>query len=230
MFRLHLRYLLSRFNIITILVIIGLYIGSLIINLFSIPVELSTDLSKEMYFYNLILIVKLVVILLIVFLFSITALNSNDSYQLYLLNKRRDRIKYYITKTGALILISSIIIIIFFMCFVLFGLVLTDWYIIEIDHIKFFLYLFLISIMYGLLAYNLVKLLNSLIVILIPCLIVILEEAFINEKIIKDLSYLFPIIENNEQISLSYGFIHVVILLCCYFILGLIRSYTIDIK
>ncbi len=230
MLQLHFRYLLSRFNIITILVIISLYIGSLIISLFSVPLELSTKLAREMHFYNLISIVKLVVILLIVFLFSLSALPSNDSYQLYLLNKRKDRIKYYVTKITALILISSIIIIILFVCFVVFGLVFTDWYIIEIDHIKFFGYLLTISIMYGLLSYNLIKLLNSLIVMLIPSLIVLLEEAFVNEKFINYLSYLFPIIEKNEEISLSYGLIHVIILICCYFILGLIKNYTIDIK
>ncbi len=84
--------------------------------------------------------------------------------------------------------------------------------------------------MYGLFSYNLIKLLNSLMVMLIPCLIIILEEAFVNEKFIDYFSYLFPMIKNNNGISLSYGVIQVIILIVCYFIWGLIKNYTVDIK
>ena len=157
-------------------------------------------------------------------------MSNNDNYQLYLLNKRNDRIKYYVYKIFSLVIITSIIILILISCFVLVGLIFTDWYIVEVEHIKFFGYLFIISIMYGLLSYNLVKLLKSLIIVLIPCLILILEEAFISEKIIDYLSYIFPIIENNNGIFLSYGVIHVIILSSCYFILGLIKNYIVDIK
>ncbi len=230
MLQLHLKYLLSRFNIITILVVISLFIGSLFINLSSIPLNLSAKLSREIYFHNLVTLLKLVIVLLIVFLFSLAALPNNDNYQLYLLNKRNDRIKYYVYKIFSLVIITFIIILILISCFVLVGLIFTDWYIVEVEHIKFFGYLFIVSIMYGLLSYNLVKLLKSLIIVLIPCLILILEEAFISEKIIDYLSYTFPIIENNNGIFLSYGVIHVIILSSCYFILGLIKNYIVDIK
>lgn len=230
MLQLHIKYLLSRFNIITILVVISLFIGSLFINLSSIPLNLSAKLSREIYFYNLVTLLKLVIVLLIAFLFSLAALPNNDNYQLYLLNKRNDRIKYYVYKIFSLVIITFIIILILISCFVLVGLIFTDWYIVEVEHIKFFGYLFIVSIMYGLLSYNLVKLLKSLIIVLIPCLILILEEAFISEKIIDYLSYIFPIIENNNGIFLSYGVIHVIILSSCYFILGLIKNYIVDIK
>ena len=230
MLKLHLRYLLSRFNVLTIGVIIVLYTGGLIINLFSIPREISSFLARELYFNNLISLLKLIVVLLVVFLFATVSMPSNDNYQLCVLNKRKERIKYYFTKIISLILVILIIFLILFMLFVLLGLLATSWYKIELNHVKFFIFLFLESLMYGLLVYNLVKVLKSIMVIIIPCLIIILEEAFINESFINYLSYLFPVIENNHEISLSYGVIHIIILCVCYLILGLIKSYTLDIK
>lgn len=230
MFSLHLRYLFNRFNIITILVVIALYLGILLINIFSIPLELNASLSQKVYFSNMISILKLLVVLLIVFLFSLSSLSYNDSYQLYLISKRKQRIKYYVTKISALISVSIGIVLIMFIFFILWGLLFTNWYVIKIDHVKFFVYLGLVGIMYGLFSYNLIKLLNSLIVVIIPCIIIILEEAFINEKFIVYLSYLFPMIKNNNGISLSYGVIQVIILIFCYFIWGLIKNYTVDIK
>lgn len=230
MLRLHLRYLLSRFNIITIIVILLLYLGGLIVSVLSVPKEMTIDVARSVYFYNLVSILKIIVILLIVFLFSLSALTNNDNYQLYILNKRKERIKYYFTKILALTIITIIIISFLFILFVLIGLMFSNWYKIELKHLRFFLYLFLISMMYGLFSYNLIKVLNSLIVILIPCLIIILEEAFMNEQIIKYLSYMFPFIENNDKMVLSYGIVHIIILILCYLLLGLIRSYTLDIK
>lgn len=228
--RLHLCYLLSRFNLMAIVIIILLYLSGLIINIVSIPQDITAEVAKEMYFYNVVSILKLVLIILIIFLLSYTGLYNNDRYQLYLLNKREDRIKYYLTKMFALFIVTMSLIIIFMMLFLLCGLLFTSWYKIEFNHLKFFGYLMLISLMYGYWAYNLVKFMNSIIVMFIPCLVIILEEAFISLDIIQYISYLFPILENNANITLSYGMFHVIILICCHILIGLIKTYTADIK
>ena len=84
--------------------------------------------------------------------------------------------------------------------------------------------------MYGMFTYNLIKLLNNLFVVIIPCFIVIFEEAFMYSELTKVISYVFPIIENGINPTMSYGIIHVIILIICYIGIGLMGCYTLDIK
>ena len=50
--------------------------------------------------------------------------------------------------------------------------------------------------MYGMLTYSLIKYLNSLIVVIIPCFILVFQEAFIDSIFVRYISYLFPVIIN----------------------------------
>jgi hypothetical protein len=84
--------------------------------------------------------------------------------------------------------------------------------------------------MYGMFTYSLIKYLNSLIVVIIPCLLVVFQEAFFDTMVVRYVSYLFPIIINGIEPALPYGVIHLVILIFCYIGIGLIKSYAMDIK
>lgn len=228
--RLHLCYLFNRFNLISGGIIILLYLSGLIINIASIPQHISIEVAREMYFYNVVSILKMIFIMLVILIISYTALFNNDRYQLYLLNKRVDRIKYYLTKMLALFIVTMFLMIIFMLLFMLCGLLFTSWYKIEENHLKFFGCLSLISLMYGYFSYNLVKLMNSILMMFIPCLLVLLEEAFTSLDIVQYISYFFPIIENDISITLSYGVFHVIILIGCQLLIGLIQTYVVDIK
>lgn len=228
--KLHLCYLFNRFNLIAGGIIILIYLGGLIVNIISIPQYISIEVAREMYFYNVVSILKMIFIILIILIISYTGLFSNERYQLYLLNKRADRMKYYLTKMLALFIVSMFLMIIFMLLFILCGLIFTSWYKLEVNHLKFFSYLILISLMYGYFTYNLVKLMNSIFMIFIPFLLMLLEEAFKRLDIVRYVSYLFPILENDINITLSYGVLHVIILIFCQLLIGLIQTYVVDIK
>lgn len=227
---LHLKYILNKYNLITLLLIILFYLVSLIVNIISIPKDLTQELLRDTYFYNVTLILKLVVIILIVFIISLSSTTYQESYQLFIINNRTKRISFFLSKILVLFLITILIILVFLGLFVLVGLIGSKWFIIEFKHIKFFTYLALDSFMYGMFTYCLIKFLNNLIVVIIPCFIVIFQEAFSSLKIVKYLTYFFPIIENGVEPSLSYGIIHVIMLILCYIGIVLIKSYIIDIK
>ncbi len=228
--KLHLCYLFNRFNLIAGGIIILIYLGGLIVNIISIPQYISIEVAREMYFYNTVSILKMIFIILIILIISYTGLFNNERYQLYLLNKRADRMKYFLTKMLALFIVSMLLMIVFMLLFILCGLIFTSWYKLELNHVKFFSYLTLISLMYGYFGYNLVKLMNSIFMVFIPFLLVVLEEAFISLDIVRYVSYLFPILENDINVSLSYGVFHVIILICCQLLIGLIQTYVVDIK
>lgn len=228
--KLHFCYLFSKFNVITIIIILSLYLGGLLINVYSIPKSLSSELAKEMYFYNVASVLKIIIVMLIVFLFSYSGMINNERYRLCLISEREERIKYYFTKILSLSIVVVFLISIFFILFVLCGLVCTTWYRIEMRHFEFFGSLGFISLMHGCLVYNLVKSLNSILVMFVPCLIMVLEEAFVKLPVMKYLTFIFPIIEIDYNINLSYGIIHVIILISCQLMIGLIKSYIEDIK
>lgn len=230
MFFLHLKYILNKYNIITISLIFIIYFISLIINILNIPSDSTIEVMRNTYFYNVVLLLKLVVIILIVFIVCLSSTNYHESYQLFIINKREKRLKFYLTKILILLIITAIIISILYLLFTLVGLIGGKWFVVERRHIKFFMYLLFNSFMYGMFAYCLIKYLNNLIVIIVPCFIVIFEEAFINSNIIKYISYFFPIIKNSINPMLSYGIIHVIMLILFYIGVGLIKGYTQDIK
>ncbi|MBQ8292613.1 MAG: hypothetical protein IJX78_02250 [Bacilli bacterium] len=230
MIQLHYKYLFSKYNLWTILIIILLYLGGLLINIFSIPINIAVASAKEMYFLNVVSLLKFVLMFLIIFLFGNAGTYHNDSYLLFLIDKRVKRIKFYVTKIFSLFSITIFLTSIFMLLFIMVGIFFSNWYIIEWQHVKFFLYLGMVSFMYGLITYNLVKFITSIFTIFLPCLIILLEESFVNEELIKLTSYLFPIIQNNHSVGLSYGIFHVILLIGCYMLIGLIKTYTLDIK
>lgn len=227
---LHLKYILNKYNMITILVIMGIYLISLFINVLNVQEENIIAVLRNTYFYNVTLILKLVVIILVVFIIGASSTNYQESYQLFIINNRNERIKFYLTKILMLLIITTTITLIFFIMFVLVGLICSKWFIIQQEHINFFVYLELNSFMYGMFTYNLIKFLNNLFVVIIPCFIVVFEEAFIYSNIIKYISYVFPIIENGINPIMSYGVVHVIMLILCYIGIGLMKFYTLDIK
>ncbi len=230
MFKLHLRYLLSKFNLITILLISIIYLISLLLNIGNIPSNLDANIAYEMYFYNVFSMLKFILLLLVIFLMCLSGIKTNDGYQLFLIDRRSMRIKYYLTKMGALFLIISFIVICFGVLYILVGLIGSDWYFIKVNDGLLFLNLWLLSLMYGLLAYNLVKVFNTLLIGFIPCVIIVIEETFSSSDFIKTLTYFFPILEYNKNIESSYGLIHIIVLVVFNLLLGLIKDYTLDIK
>ena len=227
---LHLKYILNKYNIITILVIMVIYLFSLLINILNVQTEDVVEVIRNTYFYNVTLILKLVVIILIVFVIALSSTNYQESYQLFIISSRKERVKFYLSKILVLFIITTLIILILFTMFILVGLIGSKWFVIEEKHISFFVFLELNSFMYGMFTYNLIKLLNNLFVVIIPCFIVIFEEAFMYSELTKVISYVFPIIENGINPTMSYGIIHVIILIICYIGIGLMRCYTLDIK
>lgn len=230
MLLLHLKYILNKYNIFTFSMILGIFFVVLIINMISISDNYSIEFMRDTYFYNVVLILKLTINILIVFIVSISSTNYQESYQLFIISNRKGRFKFFLSKIIILFLITSFIISLFFILFVVVGLLGSKWFIIEKRHILFFIYLCLISFMYGMFTYSLIKYLNSLIVVIIPCLLVVFQEAFFDTMVVRYVSYLFPIIINGIEPALPYGVIHLVILIFCYIGIGLIKSYAMDIK
>lgn len=227
---LHLKYILNKYNIVAFSLILGIFLIILIINMNSISNNYSIEFMRDTYFYNVVLILKLILNILIVFIISISSTNYQESYQLFIINQRKERIKFFLTKILVLFLITCVTICLFFILFVAVGLLGSNWFIIEKRHLLYFFYLSLNSFMYGMFTYCLIKYLNSLIVVIIPCLIVVFQEAFIDSAVVRYVSYLFPIIINGIEPRLSYGIIHLIILIFCYIGIGLIKSYIMDIK
>lgn len=230
MLLLHLKYIFNKYNIIAFSLILGIFSVVLIINMISISGIYSIEFMRNTYFYNVVLILKLIINILIVFIISISSTNYQESYQLFIINTRKERIKFFLTKIMVFFLITIFIVSLFFILFVFVGLLGSKWFIIEKRHLLFFLYLCLISFMYGMFTYSLIKYLNSLIVVIIPCFILVFQEAFIDSIFVRYISYLFPVIINGIEPALSYGIVHLIMLICCYIGIGLIKSYIMDIK
>ena len=77
MLLLHLKYILNKYNIFTFSLILGIFLVVLIINMISISNNYSIEFMRDTYFYNVVLILKLIVNILIVFIISILSTLNN---------------------------------------------------------------------------------------------------------------------------------------------------------
>ena len=98
MLLLHLKYIFNKYNIIAFSLILGIFSVVLIINMISISGIYSIEFMRNTYFYNVVLVLKLIINILIVFIISISSTNYQESYQLFIINTRKERIKFFLTK------------------------------------------------------------------------------------------------------------------------------------
>lgn len=215
-FNLHIRYLLSKINIIVIsLILFFLFIGYLI-SINNLNESFSYEEIASYYFENVIYYTEIIMIFFSMFLFSRLCSIRNE----YIINivvgagyTKKDNFNAMIlSNTFILLLISQILLIIFF----LIGYSGKGYIDYNFKYVNFFINIFMLCCYYGLLSYTIMKIFDNYFLIVLLFFVFIISDLFIGVEEFKFIYlYLFPNIKVKNgtlYISKFYVILLIVIL------------------
>ena len=220
MLRIHLGYF---FNFINSLLIAGIVLSSSIIFYINIKTNaghgnffLRTDLYQS-YLETLVLYTKLVLVMIFSFIFGSFFNKNNDAYHYLMPNYHHNKIHYFFTKMLLLIILLLVSVIIIFICFSVVGLFWSSWYDNNKGIIYLFVNLFLVLLVYGLLAVIFSILIPSIYSFFIPGFIFVLVEMLRDgNNFVHYLELILPNISLEYAHYSYYGIIHLIILVIIY--------------
>lgn len=216
--QLHFNYCLNKRNIIIISVSFIL-IQAMTIFFFILYRDLNvTEASKmDIIWQNIISLEKLIFGFIIIFLLGNFCLAENDEYQ-YLLISKTTKIRFYLSKIITLNVIAFIYFLINYLSFIFISFLINADFILKIEYLIVYLYLYLISVYYGTITMIVIRFVNSILPIIITIILFISSNLWSNTFI---LSFILPSI-NMENITFYYflGVIIVFIFLemICFYI------------
>jgi len=242
MIKLHIHYVFSKRNIIlmggVLLIFVVLFIFSLHA-LDPLPVRDANRVGIRMeYHQNMVLSVKMLTTLLVCYLFGIAFLRCNDNYHVFCLSNSVSRSLYSLTKILAVSLVFVLFLAIVSGMYMMIGLVVTNWFIVDRDILVFFSLMILQGIVFGLLTCILTIILQSLFVGLISFGIFIVNEILIEgvyeredmNPLVFLLRILFPnVIVKNFEATMLFGTIHAIVVIATLVMVVLIAYNRKDL-
>lgn len=225
--KLHYKYLFSKFNILTITIIILIITGGflLIINPFSKKQVLEIALSQQIYFQDAFLLLKLALTILFSLIISNSFLLKNDNYNTLYLSYEPNRLKYFTLKVVSLKSVCLLIGLFVLVLYHLIGYTFTSWFTFSFNQSYAFIIIIIISLIYGSFASILSLWWDNVFCIIIPFLLLLIGDIISDGKsnIIQKYYLLFPnIILDDNDFYLGYGIIHLIFLVIIYFFISLI--------
>ena len=226
----HLNYLISKTTIIvTIIVILIIMIGSLS-SVLQLEVYLSYNDNNYIYFNNVFIISKVIIIIYSIFLFGYSFLTKTDQYSAILIASGISRIKIVISKIIAISIIIFAICYFTYLQYLVIGLINFREFLFVFNYLKSFIFLFLLACFFGLFSLQLIQKFDNIYTILIPFALMNLSEM-----VGEDVSLVFKIIYfvvpyYSNKLNFYYGSIHAIILVIILMILNVYYYNLKDIK
>lgn len=226
----HLNYLISKTTIIvTAIVLLIIMIGSLS-SVFSLESNLSYNDNNYIYFNNVFMISKIIIIIYSIFLFGYSNLTKTDQYNVILIASGISRIKIIVSKIISISIIVLIICYFAYFQYLLIGFINYREFLFNSNYLKSFIALYLLALFFGLFSLILIQKFDNIYTIIIPFAIMNLSEM--SEE---DLSIVFKLIYfvipyYTNKLNFYYGSIHAIILIIILFVMNVYYYNLKDIK
>lgn len=228
MVKLHQKYLLNKLNMIItiILILMSLIFYVVIANPFVNEAYLITEKMECLTNYNCasIIFTRMLVVFLSIYLFGFGFNKDGDNYSI-ILQSKVSRKKYFYTKILAISLELLKLLFLLFLINIWIGSLLTNWYIIEISLIVEYIKIYLFGLIYGYLSLLFMRVFKSVFSVILITICYIASEIFMTENISEKILYYIQLVLPTEMFDgtgyqLTYGIMHLVILVILYLLLG----------
>lgn len=201
-------YFLSRKNIcslficIMIMLLIDLYVIISNQTLSLNAIEIQNYSWETLYSFN-----KIITVILGCFLFNNFILSINDNYKvLFIINS--DNVKfYYLSKVITVLIVLFIFVFFSFAIYTIINISCNTRFVMTIQCVKGYLFVFLLSVVYGLISLICTKILDNTYSIMIPIVIYICCEFFeFNDSIVNTFfpNFTLTMLENDFFLSLIH--------------------------
>lgn len=229
--KLHRKYLFNKINLIIIglIILLAVVLSTILINPSLNKVD-SWILRQSLfsnYKQTYLMFVKIIMILLSCYLFTIHFSKNNDEYKVLLLTIISKR-KYFFTKIVTIILLDIIVLMILFTNYILIGRIWNNWFIVKIDIIILFIKILLLSIIYGLISLSLITTFKNIYSLLLSFSLFFFSEILIDfedNKIVELVSLLIPTVNLENDSILNMQLLENVVMLFVLIILYYLLSY-----
>jgi len=220
----HFNYLINKATIFIIIIVFLISLFSNLISITSINSELSYVENNKIYFFNSLLIIKILASFLSVFIFSYSFLPKSDQYVFLIVTADISRLKYLLTKILAISIFLGLFIWIQMVMYILVGFIGYHMFIFDINIFTAFINLFLLIIYFGGLGCLLVQVIDNIYTVIIPISLMNIG-TIINEEKINVLYKIYNLLFinfKNETWSFVYGYFHTVFILLIIFVINII--------
>ncbi len=231
--RLHQKYLFNKRNLIIMAIIIVIIIAAFTVII--IPInrhQYTKAFANDNYFYNSILVIKMLIPLFACFIMAMGFTKNDDSYRVLCINNTNSRTKYLITKVISTLIPVTIVGIIAFFIYITLGFILTNWFFFSFLQWLVWLRIMLMSYLYGAIAILTILIFQNPFALIIPCISYIMSEMLVTISLdaSKLIAFIFPnLLEFNNTFIFRYTSMQVVIMMLIYLTIGVIVYQRIDI-
>lgn len=226
----HFNYLISKTTIIINLISILILLFGTISSIIMLDTNLNYNENNYLYFSNIFLITKLIIIILTIFLFGFSFLSKSDQYIVLILAAGVSRLKIIITKIFVLMIFILFICYLAYFQYFIVGYLGFENFIFEVSFLKSFFSLLLLAYYFGLFSLLFIQRFDNIYITIIPIALINLSEI-INEKenlFVKIINFFIPYY--SDKYSFYYGIIHILILIIILFIFNIYYYKSKDLK
>ena len=225
----HLNYLISKTTIIiSIVVILIIIIGSLS-SVFVLDSYIGYLDNNYIYFYNVFVVLKIIIIIFAVFLYGYSFLKKSDQYVVILIASGISRKKIIFSKILAISLVVFLICYFAYFQYVLIGCIKFKSFIFKSEYLVAYISLFLLTCFFGLLSTLLVLRFDNIYIIIIPFALMNINEI-INEDtniFVRIINFIIPYF--SDKLTFFYGYVHVIIMISILFVVSISYYEAMDI-
>lgn len=227
----HLVYFLNRMVVLTA---VAVSIFTLIVFVTIAIINKNNNYYNDVYFDSTLLFLKIITISLACFLFGESFWIDKDQYRFFLIDSRKKRFIYILTK----ILTIMFVLLIFYLIDVMFllgvGILFKNDFSVNINQINSYMWVYCIGILYGMYSSLLTIIIQNSFMMMIPFLLFLTMEgltSFNNESLVSITSILLPNIHNDKGIYLlPYGIVHILVLSIIILTINVFIYYMKDLK
>ncbi len=215
--------------IVTFVVSFILFIATLS-SVFLIDKEIGFNDNNYIYFHNVFMICKFVIIVYSIFLFGYSFTSKLDQYIVIFIAAGISRYKIIITKLIALCIVVLIVCYFSYFQYVCVGFIFYKEFIFDIKYLESFISLLLLALYYGFFSLLLMQIFDNIYVIIIPFALMNLSEI-INEdsgKIIEAINYV--ILNYSNKLYFHYSSIHAMFLIIILVVINIYFYGYKDLK
>lgn len=172
-------YFFSKKNVCTLLIcilimiLVDLYVIVSNQKLFLNVIEIQKYTLESLYSFN-----KIIIVILSCFLFNNFILSINDNYKVLFIINCRNIWVYYLSKIITVLIVLFVFVFFSFTIYIVISVISNINFIITLQCVKGYFFVFLLSIVYGMISLICTKLLDNTFSIMIPILIYICSEFF----------------------------------------------------
>lgn len=226
----HLNYLISKTTIIVAFIVLLIILISSLSSVFTLDSKVRFIENNYLYFYDVFMISKIIIVLFAIFLFGYSNLSKSDQYVVILIVSGISRKKIVITKIIAICIVILIVVYIAFIQYVLVGFINFKYFVFNPTYLFSYANLFLLACFFGLISFLLIQKFDNIYTLIIPFALMNLSEVINDEANIIVIVINFILPNFNHHLNFYYGSKHIIILIIICLVVNIYYYELKDFK